>query len=290
MTQQGLIKKILEAMNMQSCNPGLNPTLQHALGSHPDSPDMTEAWNYRSIVGMMLYLSGNTHLDIAFGVSQVARFSHHPKQPHAVAIKCIACYLKGTSNEGTIFNKPPKSIQLDLYVDADFAGLWGVESPNDPVSVKSRSGHQISLSGCFIIGKTNLQTSIAQSTGEAGYIALSHALRALLPVRSTLVELLAVIDIPTSLKVSVPSSVLTHFKTLFHEDNNSALMLATNQRVTPRTKHYAVKLHWFWSIVNDTVLNIKVIKIDTKLQQADYLTKGLPTPEFQASRKMSQGW
>ena len=289
MTQPGLIKKIIAAMNMQQCNPCDNPTLQQALGSHPDSPAMTDAWNYRSIVGMMLYLSDNTRLDIAFGVSQVARFSHQPKQPHAIAVKRIARYLKGTSTEGTIF-KPPKSIHLDLYVDADFAGLWGSEHPNDPVSVKSRSGHLISLSGCFLIGKTNLQTSIAQSTGEAEYIALSHALRALLPIRSTLLELLAAIDLPSSLKVSVPSSVLSHFKTLVHEDNNSALMLANDQRVTPRTKHYAVKLHWFWSIVKNPDLNIDVVKIDTKLQQADYLTKGLPTPEYQARRKLSQGW
>jgi hypothetical protein len=289
MTQPGLVNKIIEAVGMQQCNPSDNPTTQQALGTHPDNPAMTESWNYRSIVGMMLYLSGNTRLDIAYGVSQVARFSHQPKQPHAVAVKRIVRYLKATAHEGTIF-KPPDSIHLDLYVDADFAGLWGVESPSDPVSVKSRSGHLISLSGCYLIGKTNLQTSIAQSTGESEYIALSHALRALLPIRSTLIETLDALDLPGHLKQTVPSTVKSHFETLVHEDNNSALMLATDQRVTPRTKHYAVKLHWFWSVVNDASNNISVVKIDTKLQQADYLTKGLPTVEFEQRRKMSQGW
>ena len=67
-------------------------------------------------------------------------------------------------------------------------------------------------------------------------------------------------------------------------------MLETEQRITPRTKHYAVKLHWFWSIINDPTLNISVVKIDSKTQQADYLTKGLPTPAFQECRKLTQGW
>ena len=82
----------------------------------------------------------------------------------------------------------------------------------------------------------------------------------------------------------------SHFETFVHEDNNSALMLANEQRVTPRTKHYAVKLHWFWSIVNDPTLSISIIKIDTDLQQADYLTKGLPSTVFKQRRNLSQGW
>jgi hypothetical protein len=28
-------------------------------------------------------------------------------------------------------------LSLDLYVDADFAGLWNAESAKDPISVKS---------------------------------------------------------------------------------------------------------------------------------------------------------
>ena len=288
MSQPGLIKKIIAAAGMKDCNPCDNPTLQQALGSNPDGAPMTDSWSYRSIIGMLLYLSGNTRPDIAFAVSQAARFSHSPKQSHATAVKRIIRYLKATATEGTLFRRP-SSIQLEMYVDADFAGLWGVEAPNDPTSVKSRSGHIISISGCYLIAKSCLQTSIAQSTGESEYIALSHSLRALIPIRSTLLEILKTIDLPDHLKATLHSKVISDFNTLVHEDNSSALMLATEQRVTPRTKHYAVKMHWFWSIINERN-NIDIVKVDTKLQQADYLTKGLPTPEYQARRKMSQGW
>jgi len=289
MQQPGLIRKIIQAAGMTRCNPKDNPVTQQPLGSNPDGQPMTDPWNYRSIIGMLLYLSGNTRPDIQFAVSQVARFSHQPKQSHAKAVKQIIQYLSATQDQGCIFQKP-KQVCLDLYVDADFAGLWGVEPPSSPVSVKSHIGYLISLAGCYVISKSNLQTSIAQSTGEAEYIALSNALRALLPIRSTLIEILDIIDADSKVSSLFPSRILTRLETYVHEGNNSALMLATEQRITPRTKHYVVKLHWFWSIVNDSKLNIKVLKVDTKFQQADYLTKGLPTPEFESRRKLSQGW
>ena len=289
MTQPGLIKKIIDCTGMSCCNPKNSPTTQQALGSDPDGKDMTDPWNYRSVIGMLLYLSGKTRPDIQFAVSQVARFSHSPKQSHANAVKQIIQYLKGTADEGFIF-KQPDSIRLDMYVDADFAGLRGVEPPTSSISVKSRTGYLISLSGCYIISKSKLQSSIAQSTGEAEYVALSEALRTLLPIRATLAEIMASLNISSKFKVDVKSTVNSHFITSVHEDNNSALMLATEQSVSPRTKHYAVKLHWFWSTVNDPTLCITIVKIDTDLQQADYLTKGLPLTAFRQRRKLSQGW
>ena len=177
-------------------------------------------------------------------------------------------------------------------MDADFAGLWGAEDPMSDISVKSRTGFIVNLSGCYVVSKSGLQTSIAQSTGEAEYIALSQALRALLPIRNTLKALLKAIeqDNDFSTTVKSPSDALSNFNTSVHEDNNSALMVATEQRVTPRTKHYAVKLHWFWSIINDPQFKMSVLKIDTKKQPAGYLTKGRPTPSFQDCRKLNQGW
>ena len=174
---------------------------------------------------------------------------------------------------------------MDMFVDTDFAGLWWVKSPTDPISVKSRTGYVISISGCYLLAKSCLQTSIAQSTGESEYIALSHGHHALLPIHSTLVEILALIGLPDHLK-----DADTKFKTLVHEENKSALILDVDQCGAPRTKHYDVKMHWFWSIINDLFNNIKVVQVDTKVQQADYLTKVLPSPEFITSRKFSQGW
>ena len=72
MTQLGLVKKIIEAAGMKDCNPIDNPTPQQALASNPDGAPMTDPWRYSSIIGMLLYLSGNTQPNICFAVSQVA--------------------------------------------------------------------------------------------------------------------------------------------------------------------------------------------------------------------------
>jgi hypothetical protein len=53
------------------------------------------------------------------------------------------------------------------------------------------------------------------------------------------------------------------FKTTGWEDNVGALTLAGMEpgRVTPRSKHYGVKMHWFQSKLQDE--NIAIEKVDT---------------------------
>ena len=104
MHQKGLINKIIETTKMTSCNPNYTPAMQEALGSDPEGEEWSnEDWNYASVVGMLLYVSNNTRPDIAFAVSQVARFASKPKVSHARAIKSIVRYLKGTMDKGLIF-------------------------------------------------------------------------------------------------------------------------------------------------------------------------------------------
>ena len=85
-------------------------------------------------------------------------------------------------------------------------------------------------------------------------------------------------------------SELLKFKTFIFEDNSSALSLAVNQKITSRTKHWCVKSHFFWSHVNDPTKNLHCVKVDTKSQRADYLTKGLTKDLFQHCRELNQGW
>ena len=129
-----------------------------------------------------MYLTSNTHPEIQFAVHQCARFTHCPRASHEEAVKHICCYLQGAKGEGLTF-KPDVSLQLDCYVDADFAGLWNYENDQDPVCVKSRSGFVMTLGGCPIQWSSKLQTEIALSTTEAEYIALSQAMRELIPLR-----------------------------------------------------------------------------------------------------------
>ncbi len=278
--QKGLIEKILKTCGMQDCNKKATPCNKEPLGTDANGPRCQESWDYASVVGMLMYLCSNSRPDIQFAVHQCARFTHNPRRSHEQAILRICRYLRGTSDKGLMF-KPTSDMKLDCYVDADFAGLWNVEHEQDPVCVKSRTGYCLTLGNCPLIWVSKLQTEVALSTVEAEYIACSLALRTLIPMRGLLQE------VGTALKLDFAKPALIH-STVF-EDNNGALSLATAPKMSPRTKHIAVKYHFFRSHIGREK-GIEIIKIDTKEQKADIFTKGLVADQFQALRKLLMGW
>ena len=78
--------------------------------------------------------------------------------------------------------KPDKIKGLELYVDADFAGNWKNAGEEHPENCMSRTGYLIRYNGCNIMWKSQLQTEITLSTAESEYVALSQALRPMIPV------------------------------------------------------------------------------------------------------------
>ena len=229
--------------------------------------------------GGLLWLSTRTRPDIAFAVSQVARFTASPKQSHAKAVKSILRYLRGTIDKGMII-RPTTELNIEAFVDADFAGLYGQEPDHLPEAAKSRTGYVITLGGCPVVWKSQLQSEIALSTTHAEYVALSQCMRIVLPFRAMVKEALEI--------VKMNSKIDTTFKTTVFEDNMGAYYLATNQRLTSRSKHFLIKYHHFWEAVRNGEVSVE--KIETHLQNADYLTKGLPHDVFHQNRRRVQGW
>ena len=282
MHQRGLIKKILKATGMEDCNPNSVPAAQVALGSNPNDAAWPQTpWRYSSIVGMLLYLANNTRPDIQFAVSQVARFNNSPKMSHASAVKTIIRYVKGTSEMGTVVHFTNR-LDIVCYADADFAGMFGREIPRNPDGARSRGGYIIVFGGIPLIWKSWLMSAICLSTLESEYQCLSKAMTQLIALRNLIQEMADIFDLG-NLK---PTIACTLFK-----DNSGALILATQQRITTRTKYFHVKWHHFWShvgLAKDGLIEVK--KIDTKDQAADYLTKGLAKDMFENNRMIIQNW
>ena len=279
-TQQGLIKKTLEAAGVLDCNPNSVPAIQATLGADKDGPPMTDSWNCRGICGMLLHLSTNARPDIAFAVSQVCRFGNDPKKSHATAVKTILRHLKQTSNKGIIDDPANSELNLKLCVDADFCGLFGREDPRDPNSVRSRTGHIVSLCGWPIMWKSQLQSHLSQSTLEAEYSSLSSAPRVFLPLKDLVKEVMHKINCPKLSKARLHATAF--------EDNQSAYFLAKNQKITSRTKCSLAKWHWFWDAHNQG--QFEIAKCPANKQLADYLTKPLSKVLFETNRKGVQGW
>jgi hypothetical protein len=271
---------VVKFVGLQNCKPLPTPALKEPLGSDPDGDPFDEDWNYAAAIGMLLYISSNTRPDIQFAVHQAARFSHSPRKSHGKAVKRIIRYLAGTADKGTTFI-PDLNDGLDCYVDADFAGLYGYEDDQDPVSVKSRTGFTLTLFGCPIIWSSKLQSEITLSSTAAEYVAFSMAMRELLPMRALLKEL------STKLKMDLVSKSLVR-STVF-EDNQGCLSMVNVPKMSTRNKYLSLKYHFFRSHIGEQK-GIVAKYIRSQDQKADILTKGLPPEQFQTVRKLLIGW
>jgi hypothetical protein len=233
------------------------------------------SFHYRAVIGKLNFLEKTTRPDIAYATHQCARFCEDPKQSHAKAVVHLAQYLKGTRDQGIIID-PNKLKSLECYADADFSGNWNRTTAADDVSTaKSRTGFVITLADCPIYWASKLQTQIALSTTEAEYIALSQALRDLIPIMQLLRELQ---DHGLSIISTVPR---VHCKAF--EDNSGALELARLPKLRPRTKHINIVYHHFRQHVRDGLISI--YPIETEDQIADIFTKPLPQNSFLKHRK-----
>ena len=70
--QTGLINKIIETTGMKNANTANIPAAEMPLGKNTDGEPFEEEWSYPSMVGMLLYLSGNLRPNITFAVNQAA--------------------------------------------------------------------------------------------------------------------------------------------------------------------------------------------------------------------------
>jgi Reverse transcriptase (RNA-dependent DNA polymerase) len=134
LTQSGLAKHIVEALDVGHLPCKFTPADSKPLTKDMDLPD--GRYNYVSVIGMLQYLQGHSCPDITYAVSQCVQFVHSPRQLHEIALEHIGRYLKCTMEMGLVL-QPSGNIDLDCYVDADFAGLWPHEDKEDPTCVKS---------------------------------------------------------------------------------------------------------------------------------------------------------
>jgi hypothetical protein len=143
--------------------------------------------NYRQVIDKLLYLEKSTRPDISCVVHQCARFSANPKRKHAEAVKRIGRYLLVAQDKGLIMK--PNREGMEYWVDAAHATEWSNKTAvDDPNTVKSRMGYIIAYAGCPMNWASKMQTEISLSSTEAECIALSQAMREVIPIMWLLQE------------------------------------------------------------------------------------------------------
>jgi hypothetical protein len=173
---------------------------------------------------------------------------------------------------------PCHDFRLDMYVDADFAGIWHLDYAELCECALSRTGFIITYCGCPIHWASKLQNEIALSTTESESIALSMATRELLPLRRLVQELHQHSFLATPLdKVFSHTRTSTLQASKIHEDNASCIILAYSDGTKPRTRHLSLKWHHFKDQIKKG--HLVVSKVASNLNWADLLTKPLVAPK-----------
>ena len=213
---------------MEHSNGLPTPTKVEALlGTDTNGSEAKRDWtnSNASIIGKIFYLASNTRPYISFDVHQCARFTNNTKVSHKTSVNRICRYLQGTKDNGQVFN-PSKKLVVDFYADADFAGLWGHEYPQDSIFAISRTGFVVTFANFSLLWMSKLQTEISLSTLYSEYVVLSHSVRALLSLKSLIKEVIDNLGIDSENLKFVSSSSI-------YEDNNGAIFVETSPRMTP---------------------------------------------------------
>ena len=160
MGQPAYIKKVLNKFGMKDAKSVATPVdASTRLTKAEGREEEVDQSLYQSAVGSLLYLSGGTRPDITFAVCSVAKFCSQLTKCHWTAI-----LLKGTPDLGLLYSRGDQQ-GCHGYSDSDWAG--------DLNDRKSVLGYIFMLSGAGISWRSKKQTSVALSTAEAEYIALS---------------------------------------------------------------------------------------------------------------------
>jgi hypothetical protein len=127
---------------------------------------------------------------------------------------------------------------------------------------------------------SKMQTEIALSSTGAKYIALSQAMREVIPIMQLLNEAHEMGIPMTNQRPSVKCKVF--------EDNAEAIEVANIPKMRPRTKHLNIKYHHCREEVRKGTISI--YHVGTKEQVADIFTKALDEGLFEKFRKAIMGW
>jgi hypothetical protein len=254
LSQPHFIDQIIQDLHLNQENVTARPTPAtdaKIIGAHMNSPEFDGHFHYRRVIGKLNHLERGSRPDISYAVHQCARFTSNPRKEHGEAVKRIGRYLKGTRDRGFVMQQSDE--QFRVWVDADFSGNWSnEESMDDPDTARSCTGYLVNFLGCPIMWKFQLQMEIDLSSCESEYIALSQALRKVIPAMHLIQEM------KKQNYHNTPSVPNVHC-TLF-EDNSVALTLAKAPAMRPRTKHINIKYH-FRSHVADGSIDVQAFDL-----------------------------
>ncbi|KAG7336872.1 reverse transcriptase RNA-dependent DNA polymerase, partial [Nitzschia inconspicua] len=227
----------------------IRPTEDDPLLSPEDQKD------YRSAVGMLLYLVKHSRPDLSNSVRELSKVMDGATDEHVTILHRVIKFVIDTKNRGVLI-KPDKNRGVIAYCDSDFAGDMG--------NRRSITGFLIYLFGVPISWKSKQQGGVTLSSSEAEYYAISEVSMELKFIKMVMDFL----DIDPGIPMKV------------YVDNIGAIHLANNASSGSRTKHIDTRLHFVRELTqgDDKIIDIEFVRSEEN--QSDTFTKNTSNDTF----------
>ncbi|CAI7792114.1 unnamed protein product [Closterium sp. NIES-54] len=186
--------------------------------------------------------------------------------------KHLVRYLGSTGSAGVQFSASGQlkqfgadgithgTLKLSCFTDA----TWALEEEDQ----SSVGGFVCMVGGGPVSWRSKKQSEISQSSGEADYMAMYHAIKEIVLLRKLLEDMGAEQQGPTPL----------------FSDSNAAIGMVNNPILNGLNKHMKIKWHWVRQMVKEGIVELHHVKASK--QAAYFLTKQLPKSAHWKCAKM----
>jgi hypothetical protein len=205
-----------------------------------------------------MYLMIGSRPDIAYAVVKLSQQCTNPAKEHYDQGLFVLCYLLVMQKYCLEFNGASNQA-LVAYSDSDWA--------QDPIDCKSVTGNYVTLTSGCVSWLSRKQKTVAASSTEAEYMALSDCSKQLIWMHQLLSEV----------GFDIPAPQLSG-------DNEGSIFWASNPVQEKRSKHINVKAHIICQYVEEKKINLYWIE-GTK-NPADIFSKNLDQIKFEHIRSL----
>ena len=256
LTQRAYIKQLATQYDMLDSNRIDTPMPDRIDDLVLNSPLLKDPSIFRQIVGQLMYCHVACRFNITWAVSQLSKRLAQPTEMDMMAAKRVVQYLHHHPEIGPMYSGNSHTALIG-YSDADYAG--------DVATRRSTSGRVFMFMGSAISWASKQQRTVATSTAQSEYCAMSDCAREALWLRQLVGTLLKLEVIPTT--------------TLF-EDNSAAQKWCYNPLNHAKQKHIDIAYHFVREQCTQ-FLNLNVVPIGTTDMLGDLYTKNLAGPRHQ---------
>ena len=257
--QVAYLEKVLQRTGMTNAKPAATPL---PAGYYPEpnqgelDPELRQ--RFQTVIGSLLYIMLGTRPDISFAVTKLAQFSANPSLEHLKKALHVCRYLVGTKDYRLVYDGR-NGDGLNAMTDSD----WG----SDPTTRRSQTGFFLSLATDAISWTSRAQKTVAHSSTEAEYMALSDCSRQCVWVHQLLKELGYYVK---PIQIS--------------GDNQGSIFIAQNPVTEKRSKHVDIRYHYIREVIERGLVEVNYIPGEDN--PADLLTKNLGRVKFEKFRSM----